>query len=480
MTTRASMQGHAPTPTIAPGNPEAQKYGRLWAMPEYRTVAPGEALAQEFLAQARPKPGAEVIDFGCGTGRGALMLALLGRCTVTMVDFVRNCLDPEIEQALTTQAHALKFIKADLEQPLPVAAEYGFCTDVMEHIPEDKVGRVLDHILKAARHVFFSIATTEDRCGDLIGERLHLTVQPYSWWLRQLNERDAVIHWSREDAGGCCFYVSAWRTGREIVGTGVLNVEEAAVRANVAHNIAQGWQQVHPHPSNDLECLILGGGPSLDQFTEEIRAKHAAGAKVITLNGTYQWAHARGIWPVNQVMVDARPFNARFVQPIDPACLYFIASQCHPSVLEGLPPARTYLFHTMSGLVRDLLDAQYGSVWHAIPGGSTALLRAIPLMRMLGFSKFHLYGCDSCLMDGAHHAYAQPENDSPAVFPVTTNPGGRVFSCHGWMVSQAQELLDMIRMLGDVIELEIHGDGLLAYLLTTGAALADAETPKEA
>jgi SAM-dependent methyltransferase len=475
--TNVGMVGAPPGVAIGAGNPEAAKYGALWAMPEYRKVAPGEALASVFLAQARPRRGAEVIDFGCGTGRGALMLALLGGLRVTMVDFVRNCLDPELEAALTTQAHALTFVKADLEQPLPVAAEYGFCTDVMEHIPEDRVGRVLDHILKAARHVFFAIATTDDTCGDLIGERLHLTVQPYSWWLRQLNERDAVIHWSREDEGRCLFYVSAWRTGRDVVKTGVLNVEESIVRANVQHNIAQGWAQVHPHPSNDQEVMILGGGPSLAASLDDIRAKQAAGVKVVTLNGAYGWARAQDIWPVNQVMVDARAFNARFVQPIDPACQYFIASQCDPSVLAGLPKDRTYLFHTMTGLITDLLDAQYGPIWHSIPGGSTALLRAIPLLRMLGFSRFHLYGCDSCLMGDAHHAYAQPENDSPAIFPVTTNPGGRVFYCHGWHVSQAQEFLDLIRMLGDVIEVAIYGDGLLAYLLQTGAAMADAEIP---
>lgn len=471
-TARVGLQGAPPTVAVGTANPEAEKYGRLWALPEYRKVAPGESLATLFLQQARPSPGSEVIDFGCGTGRGGLMLALLGSMKVTFVDFVRNCLDPEIQEALTTQAHALRFVKADLEQPLPVAAEYGFCTDVMEHIPPDKVDRVLDNILRSAQHVFFSIATTDDKCGVLIGAPLHLTVQPYAWWLKKFQDRDCVILYSQEGDGGCVFYVSAWRPGPEIVKTGVLNIEEETIRRNVAHNIAQGWQQVHPHPTNDTEVMILGGGPSLDTFEAEIREKFQAGMRAITLNGAYQWAHARGIWPVNEVIVDARPFNARFVQPIDPACLYFIASQCDPSVLDGLPKERTYLFHTMVGLVRDLLDQQYAGRWHPVPGGSTVLLRAIPLFRMLGFRRFHLYGCDSCLLGDAHHAYAQSENDSALVLNVSVqpNPQNRIFRCHPWMISQAQELLDLIRQFGDIIELAIYGDGLLAYLLTAGAA----------
>jgi 2-polyprenyl-3-methyl-5-hydroxy-6-metoxy-1,4-benzoquinol methylase len=481
-TAHSSLGGSPPEVRQGQGNPEALKYGKLWELSEYRKVAPGEELAALFLQHARPRPGAEVLDFGCGTGRGALMLAVLGRCKVTMIDFVRNCLDPEIREALTTQAHALTFLKADLEQPLPVAAEYGYCTDVMEHIPPDKVDRVLDNLLKAARHVFFSIATTEDKCGALIGEPLHLTVQPYSWWLRKLNERDAVIHWSVEEPGACRFYVTAWRSGQDVVKTGVLNVEEETIRANVAHNIAQGWQQVHPQPTNNVECMILGGGPSMPAFEEEIKTKRAQGVKLITLNGAYNWALDHGLTPSAQIIVDARPFNARFTKPVVPGFkrgdqgavegpLYFIASQCDPSVFEGLPKDRTYLFHTMTALTEDLLIAQYGQVWHSIPGGSTALLRAIPLLRLLGFTRFHLYGCDSCLKEGEHHAYAQAENDHQVVIPVTTNHDGRIFYCHGWMISQAQELLDLIRVLGDEIELAIHGDGLLAHLLETGAAL---------
>jgi hypothetical protein len=220
--------------------------------------------------------------------------------------------------------------------------------------------------------------------------------------------------------------------------------------------------------------MIVGGGPSLAhaEMQDEIIEKRGAGVKLITLNGAYNWALERGLTPSAQIIVDARPFNARFTKPVVDHCLYLIASQCDPSVLEGLPKDRTYLFHAMSSLSEDLLTAQYGDEWHTIPGGSTVLLRAIPLLRMLGYRRFHLYGCDSCLKDDAHHAYAQPENDKNIVMPVKLGQSGRIFYCHGWMLSQAQELLDLIRMLGDVIELEIHGDGLLAYMLNTGAELA--------
>jgi len=460
----------------------------MWDRPEYRAIAPGEDLAQLFLAQVRPRPGASVIDFGCGTGRGALMLALLSKLNVTMVDFVGNCLDPEVRDMLTTQAHALRFVKADLEKPLPVAAEYGYCTDVMEHIPPEKVNAVLNHILRAAQHIFFSISTVEDTCGVLIGEPLHLSIHPYAWWLDQFNQRDCVVHWSREEGGVCFFYVTAWQSASSIVDIGVPNISEEQIRANVRHNCGQGWQQVQPHEANDLEVMILGGGPSLAAFEADIKQKRAEGVKLITLNGTYNWALEHGLTRLTQIIVDARPFNARFTKPVVDDCKYLIASQCDPSVLEGLPKDRTYLWHTTAEMIGDILKEHY-KLWWGIPGGSTVLLRAIPLLRMLGYRKFHLYGCDSCLLETEHHSYAQPENDSDQIMPITVTvdlkgelrvlpqlgASGRIFYGHTWMLAQAEEMMRLIKFLGDEIELAIYGDGLLAHILKTGASIAGEE-----
>lgn len=468
-TGNAGFVGHKAVVETNQGNPEALKYGEMWKHPEYRAVAPGEQLAQEFLRVVNPKKGAEVIDFGCGTGRGAFALALWGGLKVTMVDFVRNCLDDDVRDMLTTQAHALKFVKADLEKSLPVVAEYGYCTDVMEHIPTEKVGRVLQNILLAAQHVFFSISTVDDSCGKIIGEPLHLTVKPFEWWEGLFKELDCVIHWSKKTDNGALFYVSAWQTGEDIAAVGILNTVEAQIRKNVETNIKgpYGEQQVHPFQTNDNEVMILGGGPSMPEFLEDIKRKREEGVKLVTLNGAYNWAVAHGLIPSATVVVDARPFNARFVKPVVDGCKYMVASQCDPSVFEGLPVDRTFIWHASVDGIEDLLKDRYKYIF-PVPGGSTVLLRAIPLLRMLGFKRFHLYGCDSCVtVTGDHHAYEQTENDGAIVVPVVVN--GRVFSCTPWMVSQAQEMQDLIRAIGEEIELEIYGDGLLSYILKTVA-----------
>ncbi len=467
----AGLEGAAPVVTV--GVTERSKYERLWENPEYRAYAPGEDCAQTFLSVAKPKAGAQCIDFGSGTGRGAIMLALMGGMKVTMLDFAHNCLDDFVREALDTQKQSLSFIVADLIRgPLPASAPYGFCTDVMEHIQPECVDRVLNNILQAAQHVFFQIACTPDHFGQTIGHPLHLTVKPYAWWLEQFKKRDCVIHWSRDDGHSCMFYVSGWVTGEQVVDAGVLNIGQEKVRENVATNVKGPWKLISPHATNDLEVLLVGGGPSLAGQVDEIRALRAGGAKLVTLNGAYNFALEHGLKVSATVVVDAREFNARFTHPVMDETLYFVASQCDPAVLEGLPPERTYLWHTSTAGIKDLLDAAYGGKpWFSVPGGSTVALRAIPMLRMLGYRKFHLFGIDSCLMsDGAHHAYAQPENDSPHV--INVNCGDRMFMCHPWMISQAKEFMDLVKYLGEEIELEPHGDGLISHIIRTGAELA--------
>jgi hypothetical protein len=454
---------------------EQSIYEEMWKRPEYRVVAPGEDVAQLFASIARPPKGATLVDLGCGTGRGGLALAVFAELNVTMVDFASNSLDEDILPILEAQPHAIRFVQADLTKSVPVKAEYGYCTDVMEHIPPADVDAVLNNCLMAAEHVFFQISTVDDVCGALIGHPLHLSVHPYEWWLKKFRDRECIVHWSASSENACMFYVSAWQDVKELVKVGTLNVPEELVRENVRKNIARGFAQAQPHETNDFDVILLGGGPSLNKHVEEIRALREDGAKLVCLNGSHDWALEHGLKPSAQIVVDARAFNARFTRRPQPECRYMIASQCDPSVFDGIPPEQVLLWHTTAETVRDVLDEQYTDkeAWWGIPGGSTVLLRAIPLMRMLGFRRFHLFGCDSCLSeDEAHHAYAQPENDEPFVMPVTC--AGRVFHCHPWMASQAEEFQQLIRVLGNEFELAVHGDGLLRHILVSAAEAGDA------
>jgi SAM-dependent methyltransferase len=471
------VTGLAPLVVVKPS--ERLKYEQIWQHDKYREVSPGEQLAHEFLRQAKPARGETVVDFGCGTGRGGLMLYALGGLKPIFMDFAFNALDSEILEASQVQPEKWRFLRHDLSKwPYPKevkGSKYGYCTDVMEHVPPEQVNLVLKNILRSARHVFFSIATEPDNLGVLIGEQLHMTVQPYEWWLERFRKLHCSIHWSHKMPGNALFYVTAFATGKDLQEVMVLNVDDETIYENVLANLRLNLDEVCPHDTQDIEIMVLGGGPSLNDFEDEIRRRRNEGMFLITTNGAYNWCLERDIKPSAQVVVDSREFNRRFVQPVIENCRYLISSQCHPLTAGGLPRDQTLLWHAGAApKVREALDAyskESGAnrEWYPIYGGSTVMLRAIPLLRTLGFRKMHVYGFDSCLRGAEHHAYVQTENNGQRIVEVEV--AGRKFQCTAWMWEQAHEFLDFTRAIAEVCELEVYGDGLIAHLISTSAAL---------
>lgn len=174
---------------------ERDKYRLMWQFDLYRASAPGEACVGQFLEIAQPN--GMVIDFGCGTGRAGLAIAAAG-LPVLMTDFASNCRDQD--------AHALPFIDWDLTDTCPVglSAPYGFCTDVMEHIPDAEAA--LDNMFAVAERIYFQIDTEEDACGELIGHDLHVNLKPHAEW-RALLSRYGRIAFEQENGRSSVFYV---------------------------------------------------------------------------------------------------------------------------------------------------------------------------------------------------------------------------------------------------------------------------------
>lgn len=164
---------------------ERNKYERMWDVAAYRKYAPGEAIAARAFRELDMKPGDTLADFGCGTGRPAAAMQRMG-ATVVGIDHAANCLDPNVN---------INFLKCNLwDLPPDLTADYGFCTDVMEHIPTEKVNEVLAGIRRVVqRKVFFQIATFEDGMGKHIGETLHLTVKGPDWWRDTLSSHWQVV-----------------------------------------------------------------------------------------------------------------------------------------------------------------------------------------------------------------------------------------------------------------------------------------------
>lgn len=162
---------------------EREKYNAMWRESKYRRVAPGEQYWKLAVDALGMKPGDSVIDFGCGSGMGAQRFQDAGYA-VTGVDFASNCLNDDV---------SIKFVESCLWRlPADLKAEFGYCTDVMEHIPIERVDDVLAGISKAANKTFFAICTSDDNMGVLIGRKLHMSILSADCWRKALGN-----HWSK-------------------------------------------------------------------------------------------------------------------------------------------------------------------------------------------------------------------------------------------------------------------------------------------
>lgn len=159
---------------------EREKYQLMWSRDEYRISSPGERMVDYMLEILPVMPNDSIIDYGCGTGRAVYRFMSYGYPTVG-VDIAKNAID-------LTSDYTIDFVNANLWQlPVYLTSNWCYCTDVLEHIPPEKIDDVLKGIFKRTRKGgFFTISHQPDKMGELIGETLHLTVKPWRWWMDKI------------------------------------------------------------------------------------------------------------------------------------------------------------------------------------------------------------------------------------------------------------------------------------------------------
>lgn len=465
-------------------------YDKCWATEEYRRYSPGEQLVDLFWETATPNEGQTLVDWGSGTGRMGYRLYKKG-LDVTLVDFAEGSLDENIRDDAEDN-DSLRFIKHDITKEIDLPSAFGVCTDVLEHIPEEDIDAVLDNILLNSRHVFLQISCVEDHFGahpDIRGdkekEHLHICVHDYQWWLQKLVDHKVIIHHSNDLVTSCIFYVTGYGSYFNLDNLiGQVNTPKEDLIENIKHAASLGIPSMKPCQQQDIEIMLLAGGPSLNDFEDEIIKNREDGMKLVTVNGSYNWAIERGLNPSLQCVIDSRDFNSRFTEQFEGKTddtKYIVSSSAHPNVFDGLPKDRTFLWHVsledeIIGVIKEHFGKMYED-WFPAVGGCTVTLRALCALRMLGFHKVHVYGLDGCLPEGKyHHAYEQKENDKDLKRAIDLTVAGgtkyeKTFKVAPWMISQAQDFLGMVpRVLSDA-KLEFYGDGLIPYMVNVAAEL---------
>jgi uncharacterized Rossmann fold enzyme len=241
------------------------------------------------------------------------------------------------------------------------------------------------------------------------------------------------------------------------------NTETTKVNANIVYSVSLGLPALEPKPDHSGHVCIVGGGPSLPDSLTEIKAMLGFGHKVWALNNTHDWLIDRGIIPDACVFLDARPENAAFAKRARNDVLYYVASQCDKSMFEALSGKSVATYHNATEGAQETLEPITTGDLHLLGGGTTVGMKAIVIARFIGFKNFHLYGFDSSYREPEGHAYPQPINDNDRALDIVCE--GRKFKCAPWMVTQANDFIELANMLVEQdCLITVGGDGLIPYV----------------
>ncbi len=226
--------------------------------------------------------------------------------------------------------------------------------------------------------------------------------------------------------------------------------------ANAEHirsALSRGLQELGPAlVQHDGNFVIVGSGPSMPSFLEEIREERRLGRPICAVNGAHDYLVENGLEPDLFLTVDPRPMPQN-LKLKNGRTIYLLASRVNPEVFDHLADKRVVLWHSWSRA--EECKAHEGKF--SIGGGTTSGLRSINVGYVMGFRKFTLYGLDSCLDSSGNKRF----DGSKSGKTIDVICGGRKFLCNYAMAQQAQDFWQIYDVMPD-ITIEAKGDGLIA------------------
>lgn len=411
---------------------------------------------------------ATVLDYGCGKGKLKLALG-----------------DPEW---LSEYDPAVPGKDAP-----PAMADLVVCTDVLEHIEPHLLDNVFADLVRVTARVLFLVIATRDSNKCLPdGTSPHKTIQPPEWWRRKLEEKFFILDFTGLDCGELKAIVSPIRPIKQIIGKSA--VSDTIRFENAERNCAKADARVFGKDldgRHDGRVAVVCFGPSLQQTWHSIAyERRAFGAKIVTVSGAHDFLISRGIVPDYHIEVDPRIHKCFFTKTPHPDVAYWIASCCHPELIDNLVThqSKLALWHLFNS-DNDLKITGEGGIdpeGLLICGGSGVGARSVNVMFGKGYRTFSIYGMDSSFApdDGAQHAGPHSGKIKPEWgVKVGEADNVRWFRSSAQMVFMANSMLMQMAMLQklcaeqgeptipgtpDYCEFFFHGDGLTQAMVAEG------------
>lgn len=244
-----------------------------------------------------------------------------------------------------------------------------------------------------------------------------------------------------------------------VLDTATFNVPKG-VTTHIEHNSKLGLPELLPAIcSHDGTFVIVGSGPSLVRFADEIKAEREKGRPICAIKGAHDWLIDQGIEPDLFISIDPRD-RRNNVQRKTENTVYLLASRCAPSLFEFLKDRKVMLWHAASSKEENDCHGKLG-VKYLIGGTSTSGLRAVNIAYYMGFRSVVMYGMDSC---NAPDGITKRVDGSLTGQTIDVIVAGKKFICNIAMAEQAQAFQLIWVMMPDM-KVEVKGDGLLAAII---------------
>lgn len=410
----------------------------------------------ENVKQLMETQGCEtLLDYGCG--KGSLVRAVPGA----------QGYDPAVEEFSAR----------------PEPADLVTCTDVLEHVEPDMLEDVLNDIVNLTRKVAYILVACRPASKRLPdGRNAHLIIQPPEWWLEQLNEHFKFIAYDVQ-AGQL---VVAGEPLRPISDFPVKSAVLASDRVTQMRSaLERGLPELEIVPKHDRPMVLCAFGPSLRAHWQ--RAISTPG-DVFTCSGAHDFLLEKGALPFAHCECDPRPHKAKFLTRPQKDVRYYIASCCHPTMLDQLAGFDVRLWHLDSAdgeyveVLREFAKRAGRADAFMLGGGSTIGLRAISVAWALGYRHFHVFGMDCCFEPGdVRHAGEHYGKPPKQILDVRVN--GRWFRTSAALIYAAKNFIntlnDMAALRPGEFEFFFYGDGMLENMLVASQASLEKSTQKE-
>lgn len=92
------------------------------------------------------------------------------------------------------------------------ASDAVVCLDVLEHVEEDRINDVLDHVDSLAKKAVFATVCSRPASEHKLladGRNAHQTIRPLAWWVRRFEKRFGSVEW--ETVGDHEYKITALR-----------------------------------------------------------------------------------------------------------------------------------------------------------------------------------------------------------------------------------------------------------------------------